>query len=137
MPISKKILTQKNDPSQKGERAQQITADFLKLYEAHLSDLFTGKVNYRMSTSKYAEKLFINHGHLTNTIKLTTGKSPCEFMEDGILTEAKRLLTETNLSIAEIAMTFAYDEPTNFTKFFKGLAGITPLQFRKIHNPKP
>ena len=121
MPIPKKILTRK----------EEITADFLKLYEAHLAELFAGKVNYRMSTSKYAEKLFMNHGHLTNTIKLTTGKSPCEFMENGILAEAKRLLTETNLSIAEIGMTFAYDEPTNFTKFFKGMTGITPMQFRK------
>lgn len=121
MTIPKKILTRKD----------QITADFLKLYEAHLTDLFAGRVDYRMSTSKYAEKLFINHGHLTNTIKLTTGKSPCDFMEEGILAEAKRLLTQTNLSIAEIGTRFAYDEPTNFTKFFKGMTGMTPLQFRK------
>jgi len=121
MTVPKKILTRKD----------AITADFIKLYEAHLADLFAGRVHYRMSTSKYAEKLFINHGHLTNTIKLTTGKSPCDFMEQGILAEAERLLTETDLSIAEIGMRFAYDEPTNFTKFFKGMTGKTPLQFRK------
>ncbi|MDI1255410.1 MAG: helix-turn-helix domain-containing protein [Flavobacterium sp.] len=119
--IPEKILTRKD----------AITADFLRLYENHLNELFTGKVKYRMSTSKFAEKLFMNHRHLTNTIKLTTGKSPCEWMENAIVEEAKRMLSETKLSIADIGMTFAYDEPTNFTKFFKGMTGSTPLQFRK------
>jgi AraC family transcriptional regulator of adaptative response / methylphosphotriester-DNA alkyltransferase methyltransferase len=126
MPIPKKLFARKD----------QITADFLRLYHAHLEALFAGKVHYRMSTSKYAEKLFVNHRHLTNTIKLTTGKSPCDFMEDGITAEAKRLLWETNLPIAEIGMTFAFDEPTNFTKFFKGMTGMTPMQFRKAGRQK-
>lgn len=121
MPIPQKILSRKD----------QITADFLQLYQTHLSELFAGKVSYRMSSSKFAEKLFIHPGHLTNTIKRTTGKSPCDFMEQGIVAEAERLLKETDLSVAEIAMIFAYDEPTNFIKFFKGMNGMTPLQFRK------
>lgn len=121
MAIPKKIIARK----------EQITADFLQLYEAHLAELFAGKANYRMTSSKFAEKLFIHPGHLTNTIKMTTGKSPCDFMEQGIATEAARLLNETNLSVADIAMVFAYDEPTNFIKFFKGMTGMTPLQYRK------
>ncbi len=124
MPVPQKILARKD----------QITTDFLALYHAHLAELFAGKVNYRMTSSKYAEKLFIHPGHLTNTIKLTTGKSPCDFMEEGITAEAQRLLRETNHSVAEIAMTFAYDEPTNFIKFFKGMTGMTPLQYRKSIN---
>ncbi|MFT3794086.1 helix-turn-helix domain-containing protein [Flavobacterium sp.] len=121
MPIPLKIL----------KRKDEITADFLKIYEQHLADLFAGKVDYRMTSSKFAEKLFIHPGHLTNTIKLTTGKSPCDFMELGIVNEAERLLRETERSVAEIAMVFAYDEPTNFIKFFKGMTGMTPLQYRK------
>lgn len=52
-------------------------------------------------------------------------------MEQAIAAEAERLLNETNLSVADIAMVFAYDEPTNFIKFFKGMTGMTPLQYRK------
>lgn len=121
MAIPKKIFARKDE----------ITADFLALYQAHLAELFAGKAGYRMTSSKFAEKLFIHPGHLTNTIKLTTGKSPCDFMEQGIAAEAVRLLAETNLSVADIAMVFAYDEPTNFIKFFKGMTGMTPLQYRK------
>jgi len=121
MPIPQKILTRKDE----------ITSDFIKLLESHLVELFAGKLSYRMSSAGFAEKLFMNQRHLTNTIKLTTGKSPCNFMEEAITAEAERLLSETDRSIAEIGTTFAFDEPTNFTKFFKGMTGMTPMQYRK------
>ena len=121
MPIPKKLLARK----------EEITADFLKIYRAHLDELFAGNATHRMSASRFAEKLFIHPGHLTNTIKLTTGKSPCDFMEEAIADEAMRLLRDTNLSVAEIGMRFAYDEPTNFIRFFKIMTGQTPLQYRK------
>ncbi len=126
-------ITKTTSSSRKGQRAQQITDDFMKLFREHLSELFAGKAEFRMSTSRYAEKLFINKRHLTNTLKETTGKSPCEFMETAIADEASRLLLETDLSVAEISVRFAWDEPTNFVKFFKGMVGETPLQFRKKH----
>lgn len=111
----------------------QITSDFMALMRGHLDDLFAGRAGFRMSTSNYADKLFINKRHLANTLKATTGKSPCEFMENAIADEAKRLLRETDLSVADISSRFAWDETTNFVKFFKGMVGETPLQFRKKH----
>lgn len=123
MALPKKIIARKDE----------ITADFLQLYEQHLAELFAGKASHRMTSSKFAEKLFIHPGHLTNTIKLTTGKSPCDFMEEGIAAEAQRLLEQTDMHVADIAMKFAYDEPTNFIKFFKGMTGMTPLQYRKLY----
>jgi AraC family transcriptional regulator, regulatory protein of adaptative response / methylphosphotriester-DNA alkyltransferase methyltransferase len=121
MPVPTNILTRKDE----------ITADFIKLYEKHITDLMHGRVHERYSASKFADLLFIAPRHLTNTLKLTTGRSPCDFMEQRILTEAQKLLRESALSVAEIGYKFAYDDPTNFTKFFKGMAGVTPLQYRK------
>lgn len=121
MPVPKKILNRKDE----------ITADFLAIMEKHIHDLMEGRDRSRFGASTFATRLFIHPRHLTNTIKLTTGKSPCDFMEERILLEAQQLLEETALPIAEIALKFGYEEPANFTKFFKGMAGITPLQYRK------
>lgn len=121
MPIPKKILLRKDE----------ITADFLKLTDTHIDNLLKGKVSHKFHASDFAALLFIHPRHLSNTIKLTTGKSPCDLVEERIITEASRFLTETKMPIAEIGQVFCYDEPTNFTKFFKGMTGITPLQFRK------
>ncbi len=112
-------------------RKDEITADFLKLVEEHITSLMNGTHQKRWHAKHFAEKLFIHPRHLTNTIHLTLNTSPCEIMEERIIKEAILFLKDESLSIAEIGRRFAYDEPTNFTKFFKSMTGITPLQYRK------
>jgi len=41
------------------------------------------------------------------------------------------MLADETLSIKDICYKLTYQEPTNFTKFFKSMEGITPSQFRK------
>ncbi|WP_425549806.1 helix-turn-helix domain-containing protein [Chryseobacterium ginsenosidimutans] len=45
---------------------------------------------------------------------------------------SKKMLMNTNLSIAVIAKKLTYD-PSNFSKFFKNWTSQTPGQFRKEH----
>lgn len=112
-------------------RKDEITTSFLKLVDEHINDLISGRASRRLHAQDFGAKLFIHPRHLTNTLKITINSSVCEVMEERILAEAITLLKHTTLSIAEIGQKFGYDEPTNFTKFFKGMAGITPLQYRK------
>ncbi|OYQ43503.1 hypothetical protein CHU92_03320 [Flavobacterium cyanobacteriorum] len=119
--IPKKILTRKDE----------ITAGFLQLLESHIQDIVQGKEPKRMHASDFGKQMFIHPRHLTNTIKLTTGKSPCDFLEERFLAESQKMLAETDMPIADIAMRFGFNEPTNFTKFFKGMCGLTPRAFRK------
>ncbi|BAV05832.1 AraC-type DNA-binding protein [Filimonas lacunae] len=112
-------------------RKDEITADFLRLAEAHINDLVNNRLERRLSTADFARQLFIDSRHLTNTIKLTTGKSPCEIMEERIIEEAQKMLNNTTLAVADISSRFGYNSPASFIKFFKGLTGITPLQYRK------
>lgn len=112
-------------------RKDEITAGFLKLVDGHVADLMSGKATRRLHAQDFGALLFIHPRHLTNTLKLTMDTSVCEVMEGRILAEAIKLLRESTLSIAEIGQKFAYNEPTNFTKFFKSMTGVTPSQFRK------
>lgn len=124
MPLPKQILTRKDE----------ITRDFLQLVTRHLDDLMHERIQKRYSTRDFAALLFIAPRHLTNTLKLTTGKSPCDVMEERITAEVRTLLEQTDLPVAEISYRFGYKDTTNFIKFFKGMAGITPLQYRKQVN---
>lgn len=112
-------------------RKDEITAAFMELAEQHIQDLLSQKAEKKFSAKDFGALLFIHPRHLTNTIKLTTGVSPCDIMEERMLREVKRLLQETDLSVADIGYRFAYKEPTNFIKFFKGMTGTTPLKYRK------
>ncbi|MEM6431220.1 MAG: helix-turn-helix domain-containing protein [Deinococcota bacterium] len=44
--------------------------------------------------------------------------------------EAKRLLTHTTLSAAEVGYQLEFDDPGYFNRFFKREAGLTPAQFQ-------
>jgi AraC-like DNA-binding protein len=121
MPIPEKILTRKDE----------ITAGFMQLVDEHVNDLLQGRIEYRYKPSDFASRMYIAAIHLTNTIKLTMNTSPCEVMEDRIVMEAKKLLDDTALSVAEIGDKLGFPEPTNFNRFFKNMTNVTPLQYRK------
>ena len=44
--------------------------------------------------------------------------------------EAKRLLAYSNMTIKEVAFALGFEEATNFNKFFRKHAKITPNCFR-------
>ena len=70
---------------------------------------------------------------LSKSLQKTIGKTPKQFIDDRILLEAKRLLAYSNESIKEITFLIGFDEPTNFSKFFREQTGISPAEFKKQH----
>ncbi len=121
MPVPKKVLTRKDE----------ITADFLNLLDKHINDILSGEVQQMFHIKDFASHLHIHPTHFSNTIKLSTGKSPCDFVEKRVMEEAKKMLKETAMPIAGICYRLTFNEPTNFTKFFKAIEGMTPKQYRK------
>ena len=118
--IPKKILA----------RQHEITAEFLKQIDIHLNDIRNERVTEMFEIRDLAALLFIHPTHLSNTIKLTTGKAPCFFFEEKLLNMAKEMLRNNKLAIGDVARILTYD-PSNFTKFFKHFEGITPKQYRE------
>ncbi len=83
------------------------------------------------SVAFYADALFITPDHLNRTVKAKLGKTAKEYVQARIITEAKRLLYFTNLSNKEIAYEMGFDEPANFSAFFKKNTQLSPSDFRK------
>ena len=119
-PIPKKILA----------RQHEITADFLRLIDVHLADVVAGRTLEMLEIRDFADQLHIHPTHLSNTIKLTTGHSPCYYFEARIMDVARQQLLDPARSVAAIAAGLTFDA-SNFTKFFKRFAGCTPKQYRE------
>ncbi len=83
------------------------------------------------STSYYADKLHISPDHLNRVIKNTIGKTAKEYIQSRIITEAKRLLYFSHLSNKEIGYSLGFNEPANFSAFFKKCTGVSPSNFQK------
>lgn len=62
--------------------------------------------------------------------------SPAKYMMQLRITEAKRLLSETNSSIEDIALILKFSSATYFCSVFKGMCNCTPLQYRNQKRSK-
>lgn len=83
-----------------------------------------------LSLSDYSGMIGVTPNHLTQTVKLLTGKTSSQIIKAKQLLEIKRLLVHTNLSVSEIANHLNFDDQSYFTKFFKRETGLTPVQYR-------
>ena len=64
--------------------------------------------------------------HLAPVIRRRTGQSAQEWIVEGRMAEACRLLVGTDLSVEEISRRAGYGDPSYFLRFFKRAHGATP-----------
>jgi AraC family transcriptional activator of pobA len=79
----------------------------------------------------YAGLLYITPNHLNAVCNDILGMSAGEIIRNRVLLEAKRLLINLNMNVAEIAFELNFSDNSYFTKFFKKYTGSTPEEFRK------
>lgn len=82
------------------------------------------------STTFYANTLFISPDHLNRTVKAKIGKTAKDYIQARLITEAKRLLYFTDLTHKEIAYELGFNEPANFSAFFKKHTKVSPTHFK-------
>jgi AraC-like DNA-binding protein len=102
---------------------QTLLKNYQKLIEQHYADIKLPK--------DYAELLYITPNHLNAVCKDLLGLSAGELIRNRTLLEAKRLLTNPQLSISDISFRLNFSDNSYFTKFFKKTEGVTPEEFRK------
>ena len=61
----------------------------------------------------------------------TTGLSPQKHIQRHTISKAKHLLLTTSLRINEIALALGFQQPQNFTNWFKKQEGVSPNGYRK------
>ncbi|MFK7781245.1 AraC family transcriptional regulator [Psychroserpens sp.] len=78
----------------------------------------------------YANKIGVSTKTLNTITKSIVNKSAKAFIDEICTKQIKRLLLNTKLSVKEIAYKSGFEETTNFYKYFKRQANVTPEQFR-------
>lgn len=82
---------------------------------------------------QYADALCVSERQLNDAVKRSAGRTAGQLAQERIALEAKRLLSNTAMGIAEIAFQLNFEDPAYFARFFKKHAGCTPGDFRRKH----
>lgn len=84
-----------------------------------------------LTVHEAANRLHIHPHYLSDILKKYTGKTALQHIRERTAFEAQNLIRNTNLTVAEIGYQLHFDDPSNFTKFFKSITGITPRAYRE------
>ena len=83
--------------------------------------------------SDYASLMNRSPKTLTNVFGQHASKSPLQVIHDRIILEARRMLIFTDKSAKEIAWELGYEDPSQFSRFFKNNTNLSIQQFREKH----
>jgi AraC-like DNA-binding protein len=95
---------------------------------------FRGLIDERFAATRqveeYAGLLGCSVRTLTRASLAATGRTAKQLVDDRVALEAKRLLAESDLSVAEVGARLGFSEATNFGRFFARTVGCSPGAFR-------
>jgi AraC-like DNA-binding protein len=142
-----------NEYQQPGEWPQRMLVAYLTVLLTYLSRLYTeqfrneaplvdklllknfqSKINecFRElhEVSDYASLLNISAGHLSEVIKMQSGRPAIKHIHERLVLEARRMLFHTQSSSKEIAFDLGFSDASYFNRFFKRETGVTPADYR-------
>lgn len=79
----------------------------------------------------YADQLAISEQYLARIVRVGTGKSINNIINELLIMEACTMLSSTKYTITEIASKLGFSDAASFCKFFKRNMDQTPLDFRR------
>jgi len=89
------------------------------------------------SLENLAQRFHVSPGCLSSHFRQHVGMSPMQYITQSRLTQAKRLLLQTEQSVQTIAVQCGYADLSNFSRRFKQQFQCTPLQFRQKYRSSP
>jgi AraC-like DNA-binding protein len=116
--INNEFYTPTNEKSKK----DRLSAVFEYLKENY---------NEEISLIKIAEIANLTPTSFCRMFKLKTKKSFVEYLNEIRVSNACKMLIETDMGISEVAYKCGYKTASNFNQLFKKLTGTTPKEYRK------
>jgi two-component system, response regulator YesN len=103
----------------RGELAERAAEALRELYKEH------------PSINALSERLRVNPAYLTRAFKETFGVSPGRYVLDLRVSYARKLLEEEpDREVKEIAAELGYSDQCYFSRAFKRIVGMSPLEYR-------
>ena len=120
------IFLRKDDQNKYALDSQhQYVSQIQRYIQLHFSET--------LRISQLADQFNINRSHLYRMFKDCIGMGPEQYLIDFRMNQAKQLLENGNISIAEVAQKVGYNNYTNFYTNFQKHTGFTPREYQQQH----
>lgn len=134
MNLVKHLLTAILSIAQSARRSQDPSLEQPKNPDLVILDFFLQLLeeNYKSTAhvQYYADKMYMSVRNLNRLSHLFFKQSISSIIETRRLVEARKLLSNTNMTVAEIGYSLGYTEKSYFTRVFHKKTGYTPSAFR-------
>lgn len=107
------------------QRDTCIHADFYRF-----RSLLEKRILQDQTVEAYTRMLNVSPGFLNKICRQFSGMSAQQMIHHKLVSEIKKQLYQ-NKSVKEICYELGFSDPSNFNRFFKKIAHITPQQYRK------
>jgi len=94
-------------------------------------DFMEANLEHSVDLQTIAEATGLSPSHFARQFRATVGKAPHQYLMQIRIDRAKRLLSETDRGIAEVAFACGFANQEHLTRLFKRSCGLTPAGFRK------
>ncbi|MBQ4160146.1 MAG: helix-turn-helix transcriptional regulator [Clostridia bacterium] len=95
----------------------------------YINEYYTNK----LSNDELAKLCGLSKYYFIRRFTQKTGKTPQKYHTDLLLSKSTTMLTDTNLKIADIAESLGFEDSLYFSRIFKKLYGVSPMEYRKMH----
>jgi len=89
--------------------------------------------SYRVSIKEMAKDLGIGYEKFRKLFKEQTGLPPGNYVMQKRMDVARTRLLDKNKSVKEIAIELGFSDSYAFSKQFKSVTGISPVNYRRVH----
>lgn len=119
----------------------KVLIDYMNLsyvFERNNSSVFSRAKKYvsdniasQVKPKDICKSIGISQSTLYKEIKKNAGTSPERFIKEAKIKKAKSLLSQTSLSVSEVAERVGIPDVNYFIRVFKSETGLPPLKYRK------
>lgn len=111
-----------------GEINHSVVKQFLGLLDEYICD--KAETKGLPTVAYFADKCCLSTGYFSTLVKSETGRTAKDHINERILLKAKELLQMESTSVSQISQLLGFEYPQHFIRFFKGMTGKTPAQWR-------
>ena len=114
--------------------ATDVVGDLRRSNETLLAEVFDvieRRFAEPLSLRDVAEQVGMTPGHLTTLVRRRTGRTVLDWITERRMTQARTLLSSTDLPVNEVGRRVGLSDPGYFARVFRQVNGVSPREWRR------